>query len=349
MSHMKHQPCGARRDRDARRTITATHHREDLVLPRFLITGGCGFIGSHLAQALLDQGEEVVVLDNLSSGHRGNLAPGARLIEGDVTSPAAVQAAMEGADACFHLAAIASVERCSQDWAGTHAVNLGGTIRVLEAARPRRVPVVYASSAAIYGDQSTLPITEDSPAHPLSAYGADKLGSELHARVGGVVHGVPTCGLRFFNVFGPRQDPRSPYSGVISVFSAAIAEGRPVTIHGDGGQTRDFIYVADVVAALIAALGRADTAAPVFNVCTGRPTSVLELIAAISTACGTAAKVTHGPARPGEIRHSLGAPAAARGALRLADPMTLDRGIAAVVAWIRQGRPDLAGPRCLSR
>jgi UDP-glucose 4-epimerase len=290
-----------------------------------------------------------VVLDNLSTGHRGNLAPGARLIEGDVTEPAAVEAAMEGADGCFHLAAIASVERCSQDWAGTHAVNLGGTIRVLEAARARRIPVVYASSAAVYGDQPTLPIGETAPPRPLSAYGADKLGSELHARVGGAVHGVATCGLRFFNVFGPRQDPRSPYSGVISIFSAAIAEGRPVIIHGDGHQTRDFIYVADVVAALLAALDRAAPSAPVFNVCTGRPTRVLDLVAAIAAACGTEARVVHGAARPGEIRHSLGDPTAAREALRLSEPVSLERGLAAVIAWIRAGRPDLAGGVALSR
>jgi UDP-glucose 4-epimerase len=290
-----------------------------------------------------------VVLDNLSTGHRGNLAPGARLIEGDVTEPAAVEAAMEGADGCFHLAAIASVERCSQDWAGTHAVNLGGTIRVLEAARARRIPVVYASSAAVYGDQPTLPIGETAPPRPLSAYGADKLGSELHARVGGAVHGVATCGLRFFNVFGPRQDPRSPYSGVISIFSAAIAEGRPVIIHGDGHQTRDFIYVADVVAALLAALDRAAPSAPVFNVCTGRPTRVLDLVAAIAAACGTEARVVHGAARPGEIRHSLGDPTAAREALRLSEPVSLESGLAAVIAWIRAGRPDLAGGVDLSR
>lgn len=349
MPHITPPPCGARRDRDGRRAISATHHREDLVLPRFLITGGCGFIGSHLAEGLLARGAEVVVLDNLSSGHRGNLAPGARLIEGDVTDPATVRTAMEGVDGCFHLAAIASVERCSRDWMGAHAVNLGGTIRVLDAARPRRIPVVYASSAAVYGEQASLPIGEGAPTRPLSAYGADKLGSELHARAGGAVHGVPTCGLRFFNVFGPRQDPHSPYSGVISIFSAAIAEGRPVTIHGDGGQTRDFIYVSDVVAALIAALERASTSAPVFNVCTGRPTSVLDLVAAIAAACGTEAAVMHGPGRAGEIRHSLGDPAAARNALRLAEPVPLEQGLAAVIAWIRQGRPALSGPSSLSR
>lgn len=332
----------------ARRLVT-THETLGVVLPRYLITGGCGFIGSHLAAALLARGAEVMVLDDLSSGHRGNLAPGARLIEGDVTDAPTVRAAMAGMDGCFHLAAIASVELCRQDWAGTHAVNQGGTIQVLDAARAGRVPVVYASSAAVYGDQAVLPITEAAEARPLSSYGADKLGSELHARAGGAVHGVPSCGLRFFNVFGPRQDPGSPYSGVISIFCAAIAEGRPVTIHGDGGQTRDFIHVADVVAALVAALDAADTTAPVLNVCTGRPTSILDLVAAISEVCGRPAEVSRGPLRPGEIRHSFGDPSRARAALGLGPPASLRAGLAEVVAWIRAGRPGFAGETALRR
>lgn len=289
------------------------------------------------------------MLDDLSSGQLGNLAPGASLIRGDVTDAAMLRQAMEGVDGCFHLAAIASVELCRQEWMRTHAVNLGGTIRVLEAARDAAVPVVYASSAAIYGDQARLPIAEDALPRPLSSYGADKLGSELHARAGGAMHGVRSCGLRFFNVFGPRQDPRSPYSGVISIFAAAIAEGRPITIHGDGGQTRDFIHVSDVVAALLAGLGAAATDAPVFNVCTGQPTSILDLVATLAGLAGRGAAVTHGPARLGEIRHSYGDPRAMRAALVTGEPLALRDGLATVLDWISAGRPGLARSEAGSR
>lgn len=314
----------------------------------FLITGGCGFIGSHLAQALVARGDTVRVLDDLSTGSEANLAPGATLLRGDVADPVAVRSAMEGVDGCFHLAAIASVERGVQDWLGTHRVNLTGTIAVFDAARHARgvgatpVPVVYASSAAVYGDVAALPITEDTPTRPLSAYGADKLGCELHARVGGATHGIPSLGLRFFNVFGPRQDPRSPYSGVISIFCDRLSRGEPVTVYGDGTQTRDFIYVGDIVAGLVAAMRAASVEAPVLNLCTGRSTSVRELAEAVAAACGTALDLRHGPARAGEIRHSLGSPDRAVRVLGLGPPRTLGTGLTAVVEWLRAGRPALA-------
>ncbi len=174
----------------------------------YLVTGGCGFIGSHLAEALLGAGHRVRVLDDLSSGRLANLPQGAAFIQGDVTDPAAVRAALAGVNGCFHLAAIASVERGAQDWAGTHKANQTGTVMLLEAIRRsgRRIPFVYASSAAVYGDCQSLPLTEASATRPLSAYGADKLGCELHARVASASFAIPTAGLRFFNVFGPRQD-----------------------------------------------------------------------------------------------------------------------------------------------
>jgi UDP-glucose 4-epimerase len=310
-------------------------------LALYLVTGGCGFIGSHLCAALAARGDRVRVLDDLSTGSLDNLVPGAELLEGDVADAALVRRAMEGADGCFHLAAIASVERGVQDWPGTHRANLSGTIAVLDAARPRRVPVVYASSAATYGDQAVLPIAETAPMRPLSAYGADKLGCEQHALVGGLVHGIPTLGLRFFNVFGPRQDPRSPYSGVISIFCDRLARGEGVDVFGDGAQTRDFVYVADVVAALLAAMRKASIEAPVLNVCTGRPTSVVELAQAIAGVCGVAAGIRHRPPRSGEIRHSLGDPTRARAMLGLGEPTALATGLAEVVAWLRAGRPGL--------
>jgi UDP-glucose 4-epimerase len=311
-------------------------------MARILVTGGCGFIGSHLVAALLKRGDQVRVLDDLSTGHRANLAPGGELVVGDIAEAAIVQDAMAGCDGCVHLAAIASVERGVRDWAGSHRVNLSGTIAIFEAARQRRVPVVYASSAAVYGDHAELPLAEDAPTRPLSAYGADKLGCEQHARVGGLVHGVPTLGLRFFNVFGPRQDPTSPYSGVISIFCERLSQGEPIAIYGDGGQTRDFVAVRDVVAALIAGLPKASPEAPVFNVCTGRATSVLDLAHVVADACGTEARITHRPPRLGEIRHSLGDPARIRVALGLGEPLGLRDGIAEIVAWVRSGRPGLA-------
>ncbi len=313
----------------------------------YLVIGGCGFIGSHLCETLIASGHRVRVLDDLSTGSRSNLAPGAALLVGDVTDPVAVRTAMTGADGCFHLAAIASVERGTQDWAGSHAVNLGGLVRVLDAARAGQdglsgpIPVVYASSAAVYGDTPLLPLTEDAPLSPLSAYGADKLGCELHARIGGAVHGIPTLGLRFFNVFGPRQDPRSPYSGVISIFCARLARGEAIEIHGDGTQTRDFVHVSDVVAALIAGMRAASTHAPVLNVCTGRAISILDLAAAIADVCGVALRARHRPGRLGEIRHSIGSAARLRGELGVRPSPRMRAGLAEVVAWLRAGQPGL--------
>ena len=313
----------------------------------FLVTGGCGFIGSHLCAALRARGDRVRVLDDLSTGSGTNLAPGAALLRGDVSDPAAVRDAMAGVDGCFHLAAVASVERGAREWLATHRTNLSGAVAVFEAAAARgggaATPVVYASSAAVYGDCAALPLDEDAPTRPLSAYGADKLGCELHARVAGVVHGVSTLGLRFFNVFGPRQDPRSPYSGVISIFCDRLSRGEAVDVFGDGLQTRDFVSVADVVAALLAAMPAASPAAPVLNVCNGRATSVLELAETVAGLCGTGLETRRKPARAGEIRHSLGSSARAREALGLEPPRDLREGLAEVVGWVRAGRPGLAG------
>jgi UDP-glucose 4-epimerase len=316
----------------------------------FLVTGGCGFIGSHLCEALLARGDRVRVLDDLSTGSRANLARGATLIVGKVEDPETVRDAMSGVDGVFHLAAIASVARCTEAWLDTHRINLSATIAVLDAARTASpqggpVPVAYASSAAIYGKPESCPLDEDAPARPLSAYGADKLGCELHGRVAGLVHGVPNVGLRFFNVYGPRQDPRSPYSGVISIFCERLVRGQAVSVHGDGLQTRDFVYVADVVAALMAALPAASTDAPVFNVCTGQPTPLLDLLAVIGRVCDTPPRIAHEAPRIGDIRHSVGSPRRSQDALRLRAPVTLEAGLTQVVAWLRAGSPALVGLR----
>jgi UDP-glucose 4-epimerase len=304
----------------------------------FLVTGGCGFIGSHLCDGLLQAGHRVRVLDDLSSGYVSNLPGGVDFQKGSITDPDALARAVQGVDGCFHLAAIASVEKGVQDWVGTHQVNLSGTINLFNAVRAlpnaRDVPVVYASSAAVYGDCPTLPITEDVPKAPLSAYGADKYGCELHARVASHVFGIPTTGLRFFNVYGPRQDPKSPYSGVISIFCDRLRRGEGVKIFGDGEQSRDFVFVKDVVAALMAAMVQRPTDAPVFNVCTGRATTVSKLAEVIAGLCGTPAAIEHLPGRAGEIRHSIGSSDAAHAALSLGQPAYLRDGLAEVLTWL---------------
>lgn len=305
-------------------------------MSEYLVTGGCGFIGSHLCDSLIRQGHRVRVLDDLSTGHLSNLPREAVFFRGDIQDAEAVSAAMAGCDGCFHLAAIASVERSIHTWVETHRVNMTGTLQIFEAARragpgDAPVPVVYASSAAIYGDQGEQAVGESARPKPTSAYGADKLACEHHAHVATTVHGVPTAGLRFFNVYGPRQDPRSPYSGVISIFSDRLAAARPITVFGDGGQTRDFVYVADVVRAMMLAQQAISDEPRVVNVCTGRRTSVQDLAREIAASLGRRPVIEFGPPRHGEIRHSLGDPGAARRTLGFEAATSLQDGIAATV------------------
>lgn len=303
-------------------------------MSRWLITGGAGFIGSHLADALLARGDTVRVLDNLHSGKLSNLPPGVEFMRGDVAERADVRAGFEGVDGCFHLAAIASVDRSTQWWASAHETNLSGAIEVFEAARDAAggpKPVVYASSAAVFGDQDRFPLREDSQVRPISAYGVDKLGCELHARIGGQIFGLPTIGLRFFNVYGPRQDPASPYSGVIAKFLNGVASGAPLLVLGDGLQKRDFVYIADAVAHLTAAMDRLASRllanASVFNVCTGIGTTLIDLISTIERASGATAVVHRGPARTGDIRVSLGDPTLATQVLGATAKTALVEGI----------------------
>jgi UDP-glucose 4-epimerase len=305
-------------------------------MSRFLVTGGAGFIGSHLCDALVARGDTVRVLDDLSTGHRRNLPAAATLVVGDVADPDAMAHAMDGMDGCFHLAAIASVEKGVTDWLGTHHTNITGTVTVFDAIRRlgSKIPVVYASSAAVYGDSATVPIAESDPCAPLSAYGADKYSCELHARVASHVHGIPTVGLRFFNVYGPRQDPGSPYSGVISIFCERIAAGLPIAIFGDGKQTRDFVYVGDVVRALLAGMALRPASASVFNVCGGVATSVEELAAVIASLSGKTLNAKTEPPRAGEIRHSLGVPVLADRVLGVGGRVKLHTGLLEVLTWM---------------
>lgn len=282
---------------------------------KFLITGGCGFIGSHLVDELISRGDRVRVLDNLSTGKIENLAPNVEFIEGDITNRNTVLECVSGVDGIFHLAAIASVNRTTMEWPECHAVNLTGCINVFDAAsrvHKSPIPVTYASSAAVYGDLPTLvPRHESETPHPVSAYGADKYGCELHARVATLVHKIPTVGLRLFNIYGPRQDPTSPYAGVISIFANRMHRNLPVNIYGDGNQVRDFVYVRDAVRFFVSAMNADHAAANVFNVCTGHGTSITALAQYIGESCGRTPEIHFMPARPGDIRHSVGNPDAA--------------------------------------
>jgi UDP-glucose 4-epimerase len=288
-------------------------------MPSWLVTGGCGFIGSHLVEALLRRGDRVRVIDDLSTGKRDNVPADVELLIGDVADKELAARAIDGVDGIYHLAAIASVQRSSEDWLGTHRANLTGSITVFDAARSAKarapLPVVYASSAAVYGDNPSVPLSETASLRPLTAYGADKLGSELHAQVAWSVHRIPTTGLRFFNVYGPRQDPSSPYSGVIAIFADRVTKNDDIQIFGDGAQTRDFIFVSDVVSHLVAAMSDPYPGARVFNVCTGRATSILDLARIIARLGGREPRIRYAEARIGDIKASVGNPAAARNVL----------------------------------
>lgn len=299
---------------------------------RYLVAGGCGFIGSHAVAALLAGGHEVRILDNLSSGKLRNKPAHADLIVGDVADRATVARSMKGADGVFHFAAVASVERCNEDWLGSHRSNMAGTVTIFEAACHARqggpIPVVYASSAAVYGQSTEVPLGETNRPRPNSPYGADKLGCELHAAAGFHIHGLPSCGVRFFNVYGPGQDPRSPYSGVISIFCDRARANREITIFGDGRQTRDFVYVGDAVRGALAAMDRCGDAANVVNICTGRGTSLLELVGHIEQHLQRRARTTFAERRRGDIAVSIGDPSLAAAHLGFRAQTTIRAGLA---------------------
>lgn len=310
---------------------------------RFIVTGGAGFIGSHLVEALIRAGHDVTVIDDLSTGKPANLPPGARLIRASIADAALLAREAAGADGLYHLAARVSVQDCIDNWLAGHADNLIGTINTLEAAAQAGCPVVYASSAAVYGDRSGQLCSEEVRETPISPYGVDKLAGEHQARAFAAIRGVASVGLRFFNVYGPRQDPASPYAGVISRFIANAREGVAHTVFGDGGQSRDFIEVSDVVAGLLAAMalaqtqtqiGAATARAEVFNLCTGRETTLLDLIAILARVRGDAGapRIRHAPPRAGDIRHSLGSTRLMHERLGVRAQVPLDRGLARLLA-----------------
>lgn len=276
---------------------------------RVLVTGGAGFIGSHLVDALLGKGYGVRVLDDLSTGKVVNLAldnPSLELVVGDVADGEVVARAMTGCQAVVHLAAVASVQASVENPVRTHQSNFVGTLTVCEAMLQARIKrVVFASSAAVYGNNGEgTPINEDTPKSPLTPYASDKLSCEYYLDFYRRQHGLEPVVLRFFNIFGPRQDPSSPYSGVISIFSERAKAGQPITVFGDGGQTRDFVYVQDLVRILVQALEVPTPGEGATNVGLSRSTSLNDLIAALGEICGKELVVNHAPARSGDIRHS---------------------------------------------
>jgi nucleoside-diphosphate-sugar epimerase len=276
----------------------------------YLVTGGAGFIGSHLAEALLVRGDRVRILDNFSTGRRENLktVAGLELLEGDIREVETCARAAAGCSGIFHQAALGSVPRSVSDPATTVAVNLTGTLNVFLAGRANGCErVVYASSSSVYGSDATLPKTEERIGQPLSPYAASKRSGELLAQAFAHCYGTTMVGLRYFNVYGPRQDPDSPYAAVIPLFFKAALRGQPGTVFGDGEQTRDFTYVADVVEANLAAM---DSPLPrgsslVLNIGAGRRTTVNDLWKAVADVAGYDGPPVHVPARAGDVRDSL--------------------------------------------
>jgi UDP-glucose 4-epimerase len=307
-----------------------------------LVTGGAGFIGSHLVESLVRQGRRVRVLDDFSTGLRANvdqLRPSAEIMAGDVADAAAVEQAMKEVEVVFHLAALASVQRSVEAPLDTHRVCATGTLQVLDAARRAGVRrVVYAASSSAYGIPAGDVQTEKDPLEPLSPYAAAKLAGELYAQAFTAAYGLETVRLRFFNIFGPRQRADSPYSGVIALFAAALSEGRTPTVYGDGQQSRDFTYVSDVVQALTRAADTPGVSGRVYNVGTGRATSVLDLIAALNRQLGTRISPRHAPARAGDVRHSRADISHAQRDLGYEPAVAFEDGLAQTLDWYRRQR-----------
>jgi UDP-glucose 4-epimerase len=274
---------------------------------KVLVTGGAGFIGSHLVERLLSAGDLVYVLDDLSTGKRVNLPRHNALefVEGDIRDAGLVNRCIQGVEAVVHLAAIASVQASIDDPIRTHQVNFDGTLNLLEASRRKGIQrFLYACSAAVYGDTASIPVSEDVAPNPLSPYAVDKLSGEYYLLHFHRKYNLPVSSFRFFNIYGPRQDPSSPYSGVISIFVDRLQRNQSVTVFGDGSQTRDFVYVADLVDLLARAVHGSEGVGGVFNVGTGKRHSLLQLLDHLEKLSGKKIGRHHEPARLGDIQHS---------------------------------------------
>ena len=302
------------------------------------MTGGAGFIGSHLVDALVEAGHEVAVLDSLVTGYRENVNPAARLVEGDVTDLAAVADAVAGVEIAFHLAAARSVLASVHNPLVTDRVNTGGTLTVLEAARAAGVRrVVVTSSSSVFGGAAIIPTPESAPLTPRSPYAVSKMAGEHYARVYWELHGAETVALRLFNVFGPRQRPDSAYAAVIPLFIQALRDGQPPSVHGDGLQSRDFTFVSDTVDAFLAA-ARAPAefcAGRAYNIACNREHTLLQLISILRDQLGVDIEPVHTDPRPGDIRHSRADSSAAERDLGWVSKVGFEEGLARTVEALR--------------
>ena len=316
-------------------------------MSQYLVTGGAGFIGSHLAEELVRRGHRVRVLDNLSTGKRRNLEhiPGIDFIEGDLADPDACTRAVQGVDYVLHQAAIPSVPRSVKDPVTSNRSNIDGSLNILVAARDAGVRrLVYAGSSSAYGDTPTLPKREDMPTSPLSPYALQKLVAEQYCQMFTRLYGLETVTIRYFNVFGPRQDPSSPYSGVISLFSTALLEGRRPTIYGDGEQTRDFTYIANVVDGVLRACEAPAASGEVINVATGGRISLNTLLQTMNTLVGTDIVPIYAEARAGDVRDSQADISKAKALLGYEPSISLEEGLRRTLDWARTEAP-LTAPR----
>ncbi|KPL90716.1 SDR family oxidoreductase [Herpetosiphon geysericola] len=308
-------------------------------MARYLVTGGAGFIGSHLVDALLQRGDSVRVFDNFSTGYEHNLAHcinEIELVRGDLRDAAAVSQAVAGCDVIFHEGALPSVPRSVSDPLTTDAVNTGGSLHILQAAREHGARrVVFAASSSVYGDTPTLPKVESMAMSPKSPYAVSKMAAESYLKVFHHVYGLETVGLRYFNVFGPRQDPTSQYSGVLARFMTLALQGEPYTMNGTGNQSRDFTYVANVVQANLLAASVPAAAGKVFNIACGVRVSLNEIVALLNKLVGKELPVIYGPARTGDVEHSLADISAAREVLGFEPSIDIETGIARTLDWYR--------------
>lgn len=305
----------------------------------YLVTGGAGFIGSHLAEELVRRGARVRVVDSFITGKRDNLkhVPGVELIEGDLADLAVAQRAVAGIEYVLHQAAIPSVPRSVQDPITSNRANIDASLNVLVAARDAGVRrVVYAGSSSAYGDAPTLPKVETMGTAPLSPYALQKLVAEQYCQMFTRLYGLDTVTIRYFNVFGPRQDPSSPYSGVISLFIRALVEGRQPTIYGDGEQTRDFTYVANVVDGVLRACTAPDASGEVINVATGGRISLNTLFNVVKGLTGADVTPIYAAPRAGDVRDSQADIGKARRLLGYEPIVTFDQGLEQTVAWFRK-------------
>jgi nucleoside-diphosphate-sugar epimerase len=314
-------------------------------MSHYLVTGGAGFIGSHLSEELVRRGERVRVVDSLITGKRANLAhlPQVEFLEGDLAELAVARRAVEGVDYVLHQAAIPSVPRSVSDPITSNRANIDATLNVLVAARDAGVKrVVYAGSSSAYGDTPTLPKHEEMPTSPLSPYALQKLVGEQYLKMFNRLYGLDTVTIRYFNVFGPRQDPSSPYSGVISLFISALVEGRRPTIYGDGGQTRDFTYVANVVDGVLRACHAPGIAGEMMNVATGGRISLNELLATLADLVGTRTEAIYAEPRAGDVRDSQADISRARRLTGYEPTVGLREGLERTLAWYRseQAQPQ---------